>query len=135
PLEIAIGKADLDKWARLDGRHLLVQDETMDFLKSNLIASYHRWYKDNRGGHMTSTYLLFTESAYARLEPLDKKRCQLITDGVGAQKRAFFVASVEKFQSRIRNSEFLAVIDLPGSRLYDHIDEVYVPPIEYEDMV
>ncbi|MBE9592257.1 MAG: hypothetical protein IMF19_02145, partial [Proteobacteria bacterium] len=71
--------------------------------------------------------------------PLDRKICQKIEykykkDDVKEEVITFFVADVDKVQQRGRVFEFLEKIGYAGSKWYGWIDEVYVPPLEYEGM-
>ncbi|NIA11473.1 MAG: hypothetical protein GWP10_17540 [Nitrospiraceae bacterium] len=74
--------------------------------------------------------MLFTQEFFDDLEPLDKKYCERIS----YSDKTFFVADLEKIQQRARVFEFLEEIGHAGSKLYDRLDELYVPPSEYEDL-
>lgn len=133
PLEIGIGTGKYDKWARFDGTNLIVEDGTIKFYKTNITGYYNKLYKQSP----KPTFIVLTESAYHELEPLDIKICQEIEykkDGGNEEVVTFFVADVDKVQRRGRVFEFLEKIGYPGSNLYGRIDEVYVPPSEYEEM-
>ncbi|MBE9594472.1 MAG: hypothetical protein IMF19_13460, partial [Proteobacteria bacterium] len=71
--------------------------------------------------------------------PLDRRICQKIEykykkDDVKEEVITFFAADVDKVQQRGRVFEFLEKIGYAGSKWYGRIDEVYVPPSEYEEM-
>ena len=140
PLEFGIGTGKFDKWAKFDGRHLTCEDEAIKWLKTYVISYYHDWYKQKHNNESPkSTFIILTDSAYNELEPLDRRICQKIEykykkdDGKG-EVITFFAADVDKVQQRGRVFEFLEKIGYAGSKLYGRIDEVYVPPLEYEDM-
>jgi hypothetical protein len=113
PLEIAIGTGDYDKWARFDGKELIIENSTIKFIKTKIIGYYHDWYKQNhKNKSPKSTFIIITDSAYNKLEPLDRRICQKIEykykkDDVKEEVITFFAG---------------------------RIDEVYVPPLEYEVM-
>jgi len=133
PLEIAIGTEYFDKWARFDGKKLTREDSTIQFIKEMLkriINYYHEWYKKRYNESPKSTFIVFTESAYNDLEPLDKKICKEIK----YQNVRFFAADVNKFWERGKVLEFLEKIGRSGSKRYGRINDVYVPPIEYDDI-
>jgi hypothetical protein len=140
PLEFGIGTGKFDKWAKFDGRHLTCEDEAIKWLKTYIICYYHDWYKQKHNNESPmSTFIILTESAYRELEPLDKKICQKIEykykkDSGKEEVITFFAADVDRVQQRGRVFEFLEKIGYAGSKLYGRIDEVYVPPLEYEDM-
>jgi len=140
PLEIAVGIGEYDKWTRFDGRKLVVEESTTQFLKSRIIGYYHEWYKQNHNNESpTSTFIILTESVHHQLEPLDRKICKKIEykykkDDGKEEVIDFFVVDVNKVQQRGKVFEFLEKIKRPGSKLYDRIDDLYVPPIEYGEI-
>jgi hypothetical protein len=140
PLEIAIGTGEYDKWARFDGKKLIIEKSTIKFLKTKIVGYYHDWYKQKHNKKSPkSTFIILTESAYHELEPLDRKICQKIEykykkDGGKEEVITFFAADVDKVQQRGSVFEFLEKIGYAGNKWYGRIDEVYVPPLEYEDM-
>ena len=139
PLEIGIGTGEYDKWARFDGTNLIVENDTIKFYKTNIIGYYHKWYKIHNKQSPKSTFIVLTESAYHELEPLDRKICQEIKYKYKKNDKkeeviTFFAVDVDKVQQRGRVFEFLEKIGYLGSKLYARIDEVYVPPSEYEEM-
>ncbi|RCV63114.1 hypothetical protein C5S53_15325 [Methanophagales archaeon] len=140
PLEIAIGTGDYDKWASFDSKELIIENSTIKFIKTKIIGYYHDWYKQkHKNESPKSTFIVLTGSAYNELEPLDRKisqkiECKYKKDDVKEGVITFFAADVDKVQQRGRVFEFLEKIGYTGSKLYGRIDEVYVPPLEYEDM-
>jgi len=135
PLEIAVGgPEEFNRWAKFDGKELTCEDSTIKFLKVDIISYYHKWYKEKNNRSPKSTFILFTESAYNEIEPLDKKMCQKVRYKQNKKEIKFFAADVGKVQQRGRVFEFLEKIGYVGSKRYDRINEVYVPPLEYEDI-
>ncbi|MEA3282482.1 MAG: hypothetical protein U9Q68_07980, partial [Euryarchaeota archaeon] len=139
PLEIGIGTGEYDKWARFDGTNLIVEDDTIKFYKTNIIGYYYKWYKLHNKQSPKSTFIVLTESAYHELEPLDKKICQEIKCKYKKNDKkeeviTFFAVDVDKVQQRGRVFEFLGKIGYSGSKWYERIDGVYVPPSEYKEM-
>jgi len=137
PLEIAMGIGKFDKWARFDGKNLVIEDSAIDFLKTDIIGHYRKWYKENHNQSPKSTFILLTESAHQKLEPLDKKICQQIEYKRDPDKErivTFFVADADKVTLRGKAYAFTGEIDYPGHKWYGRIEELYVPPLEYEDI-
>lgn len=136
PLEMAIGEGQYDKWARFDGIHLVVEDETIQNLKSGIVPCYHELYKRFHNGESpTFTYVIFTSSFYNELEPLDRKSCQRFEYLLGRDRKlVFFAVDLNRVLQRGRLYEFLEKIRSASTKLYDRIDELYVPPIEYDDI-
>jgi len=139
PLEIAIGTGEYDKWARFDGKELIIEKSTIKFLKTKIIGYYHDWYKQKYNNEPPkSTFIVLTESAYHELEPLDRKICQKVGCTYEEDDREkiiiFFSADVDKVKQRGRVFKFLEKIGYAGNKWYGRIDEVYVPPLEYDDV-
>lgn len=140
PLEIGLGIAEYDPWAKFSSEYLTSEDETIKLLKMNIIKSFHRWYKEqNNGNSIRETFLVLTESAYNELEPLDRVTCKEIKlnntkNGGNKEAVTFFLADIEKVQQRAKVFEFLEMIGVPGSKIYDRIDHLFVPPLEYDEI-
>ena len=140
PLEIAIGAEIYDRWAKFDGANLIIENPTIAFLKTNIIGRYCESYKEmHRGKSVESTFLLLTESAFLGLESLDKRTCQKIEcqpsqDDKKSEAVRFFVADLERVQHRGRVSAFLEKVGCSNSKWYGRIEELYVAPIEYEEI-
>ena len=129
PLEVGLGTKEIDEDIEVKP---INRKEIIKFLKSDIINPYRSYYKNKKkhGAKIKETFVLFTQDFFGDLEPLDKKYCELIS----YKTKTFFVADLDKVQQRGRVFDFLEKIRHAGSKLYGRIDEVYVPPLEYEDM-
>jgi len=135
PFEIAVETGEFDNWARFEGEKLIVENEIIEFLKSYIVDYYRKWYKmNNDGKKIKSTFLIFTKTAYEELEPLDKKKCQQISYKDNKVNVIFFAFNVDKISERGKTFEFLEKIEYVGNIWYGRIDEIYVPPIGFEDI-
>ena len=126
PLEMALGTKEIDGGIEV---RPINRKEIIKFLKEDVINPYRSYYENDET--IKETFVLFTQEFFDDLEPLDKKYCERISH----RNKTFFVADLEKIQQRARVFEFLEKIGYLGSKLYARIDEVYVPPSEYEEMV
>jgi len=113
PLEIGVGTVEC-KRAKLVG----------------LVSCYRNWHTKYYGCRPES-FIVLSESVYQALEPLDKKMC---TEIKTEEVPHFFAADTDRVVQRGRIFAFLEKIGYPGSKVYGRIDEVYVPPVEYEDI-
>lgn len=139
PLEIGIGVGEYDKWAKLEGRKLLIENSTIDFLKTYIIDYYRKWYKKkSQRRSPESTFIVLTESAYEELESLDKETCTKVEYRSEKDDRVqdivFYVADLQKFLERGQVLAFLSKAGMRDSKLYARIDRVYIPPLEYEEI-
>jgi hypothetical protein len=140
PLEIAVGTGKYDRWGSLDDKGLIVEDSTVGFLKTKIIDYYHEWYKKNNPKKfLDSTFVVLTDSAYSELNKLDRMSCRKIefkhkTSEDKEEIVSFFDIDVDVVRQRGRIFEFLEKIGRPFSKLYDRIDSLYVPPIEYGEI-
>jgi hypothetical protein len=127
PLEVGLGTKEIDEDIKVKP---INRKEIIKFLKSDIINPYRSYYKKKQGEKIKETFVLFTPDFFDDLEPLDRKYCERIS----YKTKTFFVADLDKVQQRGRVFEFLEKIGYAGSKWYGRIDEVYVPPLEYEDM-
>ncbi|MCK4733480.1 MAG: hypothetical protein KAT65_13590, partial [Methanophagales archaeon] len=127
PLEVGLGTKEIDEDIEVKP---INRKEIIKFLKSDIINPYRSYYKKEHGEEIKETFVLFTPDFFDDLEPFDRKYCEQIS----YKTKTFFVADVDKVQQRGRVFEFLEKIGYAGSKWYGRIDEVYVPPLEYEDM-
>jgi hypothetical protein len=129
PLEVGLGtkKIDVDIEVKPINRK-----EIIKFLKNDIINPYRSYYKEKNKNdeEIKETFVLFTQEFFDELDPLDKKYCEEIL----YKKKTFFAANLDKVLERGSVFEFLEKIGYAGSKWYGRIDEVYVPPLEYEDM-
>ena len=127
PLEVGLGTKEIDEDIEVKP---INRKEIIIFLKSDIINPYRSYYKKKHGEKIKETFVLFTPDFFDDLEPLDRKYCERIS----YKTKTFFVADVDKVQQRGRVFKFLEKIGYAGSKWYGRIDEVYVPPLEYEDL-
>lgn len=131
PLEIAIGLGEFDEAARLEGPGLVNQSATIEFLKTYITNYYREMHRQtHRGKPVKSTFIIMTEPVYRELEPLDRKMCQKVV----CREVEFFVGDLHKVQQRGKILDFLEKIKRPGSKLYDRIDDLYIYPLEYDEI-
>jgi hypothetical protein len=136
PLEVAIGSAEYDKRATLSGKYLVTEDPTLRCLKTDINRHYHESVKRLTNESPRSTFILLTDSVYNEIAPMDKKMCTRIDyklDKGGTL--VFFCADVDKVERRGKVLAFLAKLHLSGSNWYGRIDDIYVPPSGYDDIV
>jgi hypothetical protein len=131
PLEIAVGIAEFDQRPISVREKLILQDVTITFFKNNPAHRYREWFKDHNGKSEKSTFVVFTESARNELEPWLRGAYKTVEHG-GVR---LIVADPKKVQEKGRVFSFLEKIGHSGSALYDSIDWLYVPPLEFPDIV
>ena len=78
PLEIGIGFGLYNKRAKLDGKRLIIESSTIDFLKTDIVNKFRNWYKQINKKSIKSSFIVMTESVYKDLNPLDKEFCSSI---------------------------------------------------------
>ena len=127
PFEVALGTKKIDEDIEVKP---INRKEIINFLHEDVINPYRSYYKNKNDETIKETFVLFTQAFFDDLEPLDKKYCERISH----KNKTFFVADLEKIQQRARVFEFLEKIGYAGSKWYGRVDEVYVPPSEYEEM-
>jgi hypothetical protein len=127
PLEVAADVREIDENVKIEPKY---RDEVIEFLKYDIVSPYRKYYKSKHGDSTRETFILLTREFFDELEPLDKKACEDIPYG----GKTLIVADVGKIQQRCKVIDFLRKIGYPNSRTYWRTDEVYIPPVEYEDI-
>jgi len=137
PMEIAIGVAKYGKYTNFEGKNLVIENDTIKFYKTNIVKHYCNWYKSHHNIETKCTFIVITEQIYYELELLDRKMCKKIEYIYRGDKQSytFFIVNIDKIQQRGKMFEFLQKIGYAFSRWYRRIDEVYVPPNEYKEMI
>jgi len=100
PLEIAIGIGEYDKWAKFEGRNLIFENDTIAFLKTNILKYYREWYRNKNDQSPRSTFIIITESAYQVLETWDKKICEQISCKSNGKEITFFKSDTNRFEQK-----------------------------------
>jgi len=137
PMEIAIGVAKYGKYTNFEGKNLIIENDTIKFYKTSIVKHYCNWYKSQYNTGTKCTFIVITDQIYYELELPDRKMCKKIkyVYGRGKQSYTFFIVNVDKIQQRGKMFEFLQKIGYASSSWYRRIDEVYVPPNEYKEMI
>ncbi|BDZ67953.1 hypothetical protein [Methanobacterium ferruginis] len=129
PLEIAIGTAEYDKWAKLDGKNVIYEDETIEYLKSNIIGEYRNQYKNKTSESIKETFILITDSFFKELPVYYQTLCEPYVTS------RFFSLPYHIIERERKITDFLTRL---GQRRSDFsgyvIDRVFVPPDEYNDI-
>ena len=136
-LEIGIGIGLYDEYSKFNGKDLLKEQSTIDFLKLKFIDHYHIWYKQNHGCKIKESFVILTEDAYSKLNPIDKKFCMKIEHNLNNTNttRRFYYTLDMNFVKNVYNlSMFLNTIGIIDNPIYNRIDYLFVPPLEYCDI-
>lgn len=132
PLEIALGTGIYDKWAVFNNNKLFYEDETIRFLKTNILDKYKTSYKEKFGFSMKSTFVVITPSMYESLNIY----CRDILDNVqniveSPEKTEYYIVQIQNIQKRARYIEFFEKLYIPKNKIYDNIEDIYVISDEY----
>lgn len=135
PMEIGIGMVTNVGERNGDARDLICKDSVITQLKSGIMNKYHKWYKLQNGTSPCSSYVVLSKEVRDLLEPLDKDKCESFTteETSGDTTSCFFIQP----DVVIRRGSILSFLDHPeiqGAGIYKRIDEVFVPPLEYDEI-
>jgi len=122
PLEIALGVCEIDENITIDP---INQKEVIIFLKNDIINPYREHYKTKYRAKIKKTFVVLTKEVYKEIK--SQIHCKEIIS-----KKQFFIADVKMIQRWCEIHEFLERIK--GGSIYNRINDVYVPPVEYEDI-
>jgi hypothetical protein len=140
PLEIAVGVEEYQELTAFNDANLFFLKPTIHFLKTHLTDQYRKLYRQYHTGEPpTETFAVFTEALFQELEPLDREfcteiKCTVMKSDGKEETVTFFSADIERIKVRSKVYDFLEFIGKPGSKSYDRIDDLYVPPKEYNDI-
>ena len=126
PFEIAIGAKKFEESPA--GEELIaLRNETMDYLKTNLLNSYKKWYSTKHKKSVEQTFILLTPEAYKELESQKIARKPY-------ESADFYLLEEEEFDRTLEVLEFLERL---GSEreVYREIEELYVEPENYTEIV
>lgn len=119
-----------DQAKPLEGINLIVEDSTVQFFKTNITYLYRNYFKQKNNESIKSTFIVLTDACYKELDFLEQKYCIMSDD----LKGNYYIADVKHFQDRGQAENFLEHIEYPGSKLYERINEIYIEPIEFNDI-
>lgn len=123
PLQVIIGAKEFDKSPSGQGL-ISLQDETMSYLKHNIISLYETWYKEEHGHSPNQTFILLAEELYKELDY--KKMCSKPYSSA-----EFYLVKQEKLKKRLKILEFLQKIGSQRDE-YKEIEKLYVEPENYK---
>ena len=132
PLEIAIGKVDYDDIS-FDLKTIISKDATITYLKSGILKKYHKWYKEKYHEVLKSTFIVLTKEFFENLEPLDRDKCGIIDKE--ADESFFYVKNEDKFLERGEVLKFIEKIGFIKHKSFSRINEIYVPPVNFDNIV
>ncbi len=126
PYEVAIGTKKFNEPPA--GEELIaLRDETMEYLKTNILSPYKKWYRKEYGKSVEQTFILLTPEVH---EDFESKKVKKIARKPYTSSE-FYLVELEKFE---RSLEVLEFIEKIGSERieYREIEELYVKPENYE---
>ena len=135
PVEMALGRVNLSEDDQRGA--LVVHDEVIAFLKSGLTREYRSWRKKLDGRSVTTSYLVLSHDAAECLDPLDRKRLVAISPRAGGDhepRGTFYDAPIQFINEKASVFTFLEAIGRTNSNWYSHINDAYVPPMEFADI-
>ncbi len=132
PFEIAIGCKEFEKHPTSD-ELIFLRDETMSFLKNDLLSSYKSKYKDEHNQEsIKETFIVINDDFYKELKNFYKKSCD---EEISYAGKHFYHLPKSVIEREAKISDFLKEIgqskgDLSGGL----IDRIFVPPDNYEEI-
>jgi len=130
PFEVAIGVKEFDELP-VGEELIFLRNETMVYLKTNILSPYKKWYSKEYGKSVEQTFILLTSEAYKELESKKIKKI--------ARKPYksfdFYLVEQKEFEKKLEVLEFLERVRIGSERIeYREIEELYVKPENYEEI-
>ncbi len=127
PLEIGLGFSNFDQHTQLDGIGLSIENETIEFLKSDIIYEYRKWYKINNNVSIKDTFIVISERCFAKMNAFDKEKCIKIQH----DSKIFYGINLDFFRIKYKFINFLTILSIDQNSFYSALNDVYVEPNEY----
>jgi len=130
PFEVAIGAKKFDESPA--GEELMaLRNETMDYLKNNILSPYKNWYKKKYKKSVEQTLILITPEAYKELEYKKVKKIARKP----YESADFYLLEQKEFERKLEILEFLERVRIGSERIeYREIEGLYVKPENYEEI-
>jgi len=125
-LEIGIGFKNIDESIEIDYKN---RSEIIKFLKTDIITPYRKMYKEKVGKSIRNTFVVLTQEVFNDLDRFDRDSCNPIE----FNNELFYKMDINRIFRRCKLFDFLDKIKYE-SKLYLQIDDLYIPPIEYEEI-
>lgn len=124
PLEIAISLSDIPE-SDIDP---IYTDEVIAELSNNIILPYREENKNN-GIRLKKTFILGTKKFHDNLDFFEKEFSEFLE-----YNKEICLFNQNKVIERALHINFLEQIKVSKSKTYDKLSELYVPPLEYEEI-
>lgn len=141
PLEIYIGIKELEDLPSVKGLFSLKEEIVSHIKWASYLCPYRNLYKIKNGKSIKKTFIVLTKDVFDQLSPLDRKKCkefnyQKIKYYEGDEFETFYEFLLPKFRNKVKVIKFLSRkgMGLQNSAKFNRIDEIYIPPLEYNDL-
>ncbi len=128
-LEIGIGCAEYQDLEEFDQMRFIAENETIELLKTDIIGYYHSWYKEKRKDSIRKTFIVITDDVYNLMDPFEKELCQQIDE-----KAICYLIDINSLKRKLPTYQFFKIINFYNRIEYRKIQELYVPPLEYNQI-
>ncbi|PKP58147.1 MAG: hypothetical protein CVT89_03335, partial [Candidatus Altiarchaeales archaeon HGW-Altiarchaeales-2] len=130
PLEIAIGIGEYDERAGLDGRKLVCEPDTIDYLTTYTINKYREWYKEKYNTSIKETFIVITDNFYSELENFNKKK---FCEEMSYKGKHFYYLPLNTIKKWAKTIDFFKKIGIEEKR-YLQIENLYVQPKNFNEI-
>jgi len=110
---------------------LINTEEYKNFLSNDIINPYREYYKKINKDSIKDSYVLVTKKFYDELPILDRKNFKQIS----FKSKIFYKWEPLHILKRSKVYDFLYILDITNNPFYNRIEEVFVPPIEYDEIL
>ena len=126
--EVAIGVKEFDE-SPVGKELTFLRNETMNYLNSNILSPYKKWFKEAYEQSVKQTFILLTSAAYKELE--SKKAKNMASKPF--KSADFYLLEQKEFDKKLKIIKFLEKI---GSQRieYRELEKLYVTPENYSEI-
>ncbi|AKB28584.1 hypothetical protein MSSIT_1865 [Methanosarcina siciliae T4/M] len=130
PFEIALGSVSYQENTDFNSDSFIDEDSTIYFLKNNIIGEYSKFYKATHNESTRTTFILFTENLYQKLDYCDQE----IFNPQEYKKKYLYYVDTVSFKRWAKSLNFLNTLGIPKGSIYEGIDRLFVIPKEYDEI-
>jgi hypothetical protein len=130
PFEIALGSENYQENTDFNSDSFIDEDPTIYFLKNNIIGEYSKLYKATHNESIRTTFILFTENLYQKLDYSDQE----IFNPQKYRKKYLYYVDTVSFKRWAKSLNFLNTLGIHKGSIYEGIDRLFVIPKEYNEI-
>lgn len=130
PVELAVDVLEFKESSVVQQVNHIARTETVESLKSNTPHWYKKYFEDKDGTKLKETYVVASKEFHNEIDFLDKDG----SEEFSTNSHILYSLDPEKLIHHGKVLEFLEILGLTNSTIYERIDGLFVPPVEFKQI-